>query len=287
MRVLRTVAELRSCRKDLSRTGSSVGFVPTMGCLHEGHLSLMRTARQQNDSVWVSIFVNPTQFGPNEDFERYPRTESRDIELCRECGVEILFIPPAREMYPEGSQTWVEVEHLPKALCGASRPTHFRGVTTVVAKLFNLVQPDRAYFGQKDAQQVIVLDRMTRDLDFPVRLVVCPTVRESDGLALSSRNVYLDAEQREQAVVLSQALAEAEELFEKGERDPNKITEHIHNRIQAMPLARIDYVSVVRTTNLQPAEKLDGGELVALAVFFGTTRLIDNIVLGERSLIDT
>lgn len=285
MRVIRSVGELRSYRKSLSGAGASVGFVPTMGCLHEGHLSLIRAARHQNDSAWVSIFVNPTQFGPNEDFERYPRTEEQDIALCRENGAEIIFLPPVREIYPEGSQTWVEVQDVTKGLCGASRPTHFRGVTTVVAKLFNLVQPDRAYFGQKDAQQVIVLDRMTRDLNFPLQIVVCPTVRELDGLAMSSRNVYLNDEQRQQALVLSQSLREAEELFEQGERDGGKIVQHVTDLIRTMPLATIDYVSVVRTVDLQPTEILQGGELLAVAVFFGSTRLIDNTVLGGGELL--
>jgi len=285
MRVIRKVSHLKTYRNEFRSLRLTIGFVPTMGYLHEGHLSLIREAKQQTDSAWVSIFVNPTQFSPNEDLEKYPRDEKMDLELCRKEGADVVFLPSANEMYPEGFNTYVEVKKLTETLCGASRPTHFRGVTTVVSKLFNIVQPDRAYFGQKDAQQALVLDRMTRDLNFPIGIVVCPIVREPDGLALSSRNVYLTAEQRQQALALSASLKKAEEMFDNGERDPARIIAEVKKVIQEQPDAKIDYVSVVRTTDLKEPEELVGGELLALAVFFGNTRLIDNTLLGDGKLL--
>jgi len=285
MRVIRKVTHLKDYRNDFRNLKLSIGLVPTMGYLHEGHLSLIHKAKQQTDSVWVSIFVNPAQFSPNEDLEKYPRDEKMDLELCRKEGVDVVFLPSADEMYPEGFNTYVEVKELTEALCGASRPTHFRGVTTVVSKLFNIVQPQKAYFGQKDAQQAIVLDRMTKDLNFPLGIVVCPIVREPDGLALSSRNVYLTSEQRQQALALSASLKKAEELFDKGEREPAKILKVVKGTIEEKPDAKIDYISIVRTMDLKQPEELVGGELLALAVFFGSTRLIDNTILGDGTLL--
>lgn len=279
MKLLKTKQEMReevaSCRCD----GLSVGLVPTMGYLHEGHLSLVRAAREDNGLVVVSIFVNPTQFGPHEDFSQYPRDLERDLALCQAAGADVIWNPEPEEMYTEATATWVVVEGLTQHLCGQSRPTHFRGVTTVVSKLFNVVRPDRAYFGQKDAQQAYVLRRMTLDLDFGIEVVVCPTVREADGLALSSRNTYLTPEQRAQAPVLRRALDEAERLVEAGERDAGKIKARVREVIATAPLADPDYVEIVDTERLQPSERIGAAALLALAVFFGRTRLIDNTVL--------
>jgi pantoate--beta-alanine ligase len=262
--------------------GQSVGLVPTMGYLHEGHRQLMAAARADNDLVVTSIFVNPTQFGPTEDFERYPRDIDRDRTLAADWGTDLLFTPTLEEMYPggpAGQQVWVEPGSLAEHLCGASRPGHFRGVATVVTKLFTMLEPDRAYFGQKDAQQLAILRRMVRDLGFPVEIRAVPTVREEDGLALSSRNVYLDRDQRAQAPVLRRALLEAAESVENGERDPEAIEIMVRSRINVgAPGAGIDYVSVVDSETLQPLPGPIGREvLIALAVYFGRTRLIDNI----------
>jgi pantoate--beta-alanine ligase len=277
--VVRTVAELRSALAEARRQRLTVGLVPTMGALHEGHLSLIRAARTRNDFVVVSIFVNPTQFGPGEDLDRYPRPLDDDLALCRANGVDLVFHPDAEVLYPPGFQTWVEVTGLQDVLEGASRPGHFRGVATVVLKLFNLVGPNRAYFGQKDAQQVRVVQQMVRDLDVPVEVVVCPTVREGDGLALSSRNRYLDTGQRAGAAVLSRALAEAAELARQGERDPSLLARHLAERIAATPGAVLDYAVCVDADTLRPAVSLDRPALLAVAVRFGSTRLIDNVIL--------
>jgi pantoate--beta-alanine ligase len=266
--------------------GLSVGLVPTMGALHAGHVSLIRTARAETDFVVVSIFVNPTQFGPNEDLARYPRPLERDLQLCAAEGVGLVFLPEPAAVYPPGFRTYVEVEGLGEVLCGASRPGHFRGVATVVLKLLNIVQPDVAFFGMKDAQQVRVLEQLVADLNVPVRICRCPTVREPDGLALSSRNQYLDAEQRRHAVVLSQALAEVRRRVEDGERDAGALERHVAGRVAATPGARLDYAAVVDFDTLQRVQRLRGTALVALAVFFGSTRLIDNALLtvpGENS----
>jgi pantoate--beta-alanine ligase len=278
--VAATIPALRQALAGVRRQGRSVGLVPTMGALHAGHLSLVELARAENDCVVVSIFVNPTQFGPHEDFSRYPRPLETDLELCRQTGVDLIFHPAPAEMYPPGFCTFVEVTGLQDGLCGASRPGHFRGVATVVLKLFNLVQPDRAYFGQKDAQQVHVLQQMTADLNVPVEIRVGPIVREPDGLALSSRNQYLDAVQRQHATVLSRALREAAERFQAGERDAEALRRGLAERVAATPGAVLDYASVVDAVTLRPLTRVEGPALLALAVKFGATRLIDNLVLG-------
>jgi len=279
MELLKTKAEMRqavaACRCD----GLSVGLVPTMGYLHEGHISLVRAARAENGLVVVSIFVNPTQFGPSEDLARYPRDLERDLALCREAGADIVWNPEAAEMYAEDAATWVVVEGLTERLCGESRPTHFRGVTTVVSKLFNVVRPDRAYFGQKDAQQAFVVRRMTQDLDFGLDIVICPTVREADGLAMSSRNIFLSPEDRTQASVLRRALDAAEGMVAAGERRTVTIKARVQQVLAEASLARPDYVEIVDTNRLQPTEVVEGEALLALAVFFGRTRLIDNTIL--------
>ena len=276
MRVLRTIDEVRHWRRSVA---GDVGFVPTMGYLHDGHLSLVRQARRDNASVVVSIFVNPTQFGANEDLSRYPRDEARDLALLEGERVDAVFAPDAGEMYPEGFSTYVTVEGLTARLEGASRPTHFRGVTTVVAKLFNIVQPQRAYFGQKDAQQLAVIRRMTSDLALPVEIVGLPIVREADGVAMSSRNVYLSEEQRAAAHVLNRALSLAERMFDDGERDATRNRDEMRRLIESQPLAEIDYISIAALDTLEELDAVDRTALVSLAVRFGATRLIDNTVL--------
>jgi pantoate--beta-alanine ligase len=261
------------------RRGLSIGLVPTMGALHEGHASLIRAARAETGFVVVSIFVNPAQFGPHEDLARYPRPLEKDLALCGREGVDLAFVPDVAGMYPPGFRTYVEVHELQDVLEGASRPGHFRGVATVVLKLFNIVQPDIAYFGQKDAQQALIIQQMVRDLDVPVSVCVCPIVRSADGLALSSRNQYLDAEQHRQATVLSQALAEVRARVEAGERDGLAVQRDLAARLAAAPGAVLDYASVVDADTLRPVECLQGRVLVAVAVRFGGTRLIDNTVL--------
>ena len=276
MRNISTFHDLGITRISLSGT---VGLVPTMGYLHEGHLSLIRQARQECDHVFVSIFVNPTQFGPKEDLSKYPRDLERDFRLI-EPYTDVVWTPSEAMMYPEGYQTWVEVEVLTKLLEGAMRPGHFRGVTTVVVKLFNGVQPHKAYFGQKDAQQVAVIRQMVQDLNFPIEIVVCPIVREPDGLAMSSRNVYLDAEQRRAATVLFHALTAAKELFEKGERNGEKLRQTMKEVLAAEPLAQMQYVSCADYDTLQELDEVKGKALLSMAVFLGKTRLIDNFVLS-------
>jgi pantoate--beta-alanine ligase len=278
VKIFRTVADIRAWRSALD---GDVGLVPTMGYLHEGHLSLVRAARADNAHVVASIFVNPAQFGPNEDLARYPRDEAGDLELLRAAGVDAVFAPGVAEMYPDGYSTYIEVEGLTARLEGASRPTHFRGVTTVVLKLLNIVQPRRAYFGQKDAQQLAVIRRMVRDLDLDVEIVGLPIVREPDGLALSSRNAYLQGDDRRAALVLSRSLALAQRLFDGGERDAGVIRVEMTAVIAAEPRAAIDYVSVSEVDTLDEVRKVDRPVLVSLAVRIGGTRLIDNVVLGR------
>jgi pantoate--beta-alanine ligase len=268
-------AACRAARQDQCR----LGFVPTMGALHAGHISLVRAARQQCDAVAVSIFVNPTQFGPTEDFSKYPRTFERDCELLEAEGVAILFAPTIEEMYPPGAATFVTVEGLSDKLCGRSRPGHFRGVTTVVAKLFNIVEPDLAFFGQKDAAQVLVIRRIVRDLQFGVEIVVCPIVREPDGLALSSRNAYLNPEQRKQATVLYRALMRVQFLADHGESESARLIAAALEELMQQPEVRLDYFEIVDREILAPVASTTKGALVAVAAFVGTTRLIDNIVL--------
>ena len=271
-----TLTDLRSAR--LSFPGR-VGLVPTMGYLHEGHLSLVRRAREECDHIILSIFVNPTQFGPKEDLSKYPRDLDRDLSLLEPLGVDLVWMPTAEMMYPPGYQTWVEVDGITQPLEGSVRPGHFRGVTTVVAKLFNAVQPHRAYFGQKDAQQAAVIRQMTRDLNFPLEIVVCPIVREPDGLAMSSRNIYLDPQQRKVATVLSRSLRAAEEAYQNGERDAEKIRGKMKEVLAGEPLATVQYVSCADYNTLEELETVTGKALLSMAVFMGKTRLIDNVVL--------
>jgi pantoate--beta-alanine ligase len=284
MKLVKTVAELREEIAAAKLAGKTIGLVPTMGALHEGHASLIKAANMENDFVVVSVFVNPTQFGPNEDLEAYPRTLDADCKLAESMGADIVFAPSAKEMYPSEDMTWVEVTgNVTKVLCGRSRPIHFRGVTTVVSKLFNLAQPDRAYFGQKDAQQVEVLKRMVKDLFFNLQLRIMPIVREADGLAKSSRNTYLSASEHEAALVLSRSLKKAQERFAAGERDAAVLTEAVRAEIAAEPMSDIDYVEIYRLPELQPVDgPLTGSNLLAVAVKFGTTRLIDNVILEEK-----
>lgn len=283
MKIVKTKSELKEALKALKTGHKTVGFIPTMGFLHEGHLSLVRRARAENDVVVVSIFVNPTQFGPNEDFESYPRDLERDSKLVEAEGCDLVFAPEPEEMYPKPYMTYVDVEgDITHKLCGASRPGHFKGVTTVVAKLFNLVRPTRAYFGQKDAQQVAVIEQMVADLDMNLEIVPCPIVREADGLALSSRNTYLTASDRKDALALSQSLNWAKEAIEAGERNATNLLKGIHDRIEAVPSATIDYVQIVDARTLESIETLKGTVLIALAVKVGKPRLIDNMRLEVK-----
>jgi len=276
MQIVKTIAEIRALRQKLSGT---VGFVPTMGYLHEGHLALVKQARIENSAVIVSIYVNPAQFGPREDFGAYPRDLDHDLELLREGGVDIVFVPSDGEMYPPEFSSWVDVEKVTERLEGASRPGHFRGVATVVAKLFNTVQPSRAYFGQKDAQQVVVIKRMVADLNMNLEVVVVSTVRESDGLAMSSRNIYLSPKERQAATILFKALTLARQLSQGGEKDAEKIRRQMTSLIQKEPLAQIDYVSIADAETLEELSLLDRPALASLAVRIGKTRLIDNMPL--------
>jgi pantoate--beta-alanine ligase len=279
VKICRTIEEMRAACRAARQDQRRLGFVPTMGALHAGHISLVRAARQQCDAVAVSIFVNPTQFGPKEDFSKYPRTFERDCELLEAEGVAMLFAPSAEEMYPAGSTTFVTVEGLSEKLCGRSRPGHFRGVTTVVAKLFNIVKPDRAFFGQKDSAQAVIIRRMVRDLNLDVEIVVCPIVREPDGLALSSRNAYLDPRQRQQATVLYRALMRVQALADRGESDSTCLIAAALEVFKQEPAVRLDYFEIVDRDTLDPVPNTSQGALVAVAAFVGTTRLIDNIAL--------
>ncbi|MGB9667390.1 MAG: pantoate--beta-alanine ligase [Thermosulfidibacteraceae bacterium] len=280
MKVVEKVREMMELSKRWIKDGKSIGFVPTMGYLHEGHLSLVRRAREENDIVVVSIFVNPTQFGPNEDYDRYPRDLERDLSLLMPLNVDAVFHPEVKEMYPEGYKTFVEVLDITERLCGRSRPGHFRGVTTICCKLFNIVKPARAYFGKKDFQQLVVIKRMVKDLNMDIEIVPMPIVREPDGLAMSSRNSYLNEEERKSATCLYRALKRAQELFENGVRDAKVIEEEVEKVIKSEKLAVIDYVEVVDPEKFLPVERVEKGTLVALAVKIGPTRLIDNIQLG-------
>ncbi len=278
MQIIISLADLRAARAALPEP---VGLVPTMGYLHEGHLSLVRAAKAQCASVVTSIFVNPTQFGPKEDLSAYPRDLPRDLKLLDELGVNLVWAPTPEVMYPPGFQTWVEAEEITRPLEGSMRPGHFRGVTTVVAKLFNAVQPQRAYFGQKDAQQVAVIRQMARDLNFNLEIVVCPIVREPDGLALSSRNVYLNSAERQAATVLSRALESARSAYAQGQRHAANLRRVMEDTIHAEPLARLQYVSCADADTLQEIDgALTGRALLSMAVYIGTTRLIDNCILG-------
>ena len=281
MKLIKTVAELRAEIALWKQAGKTIGLVPTMGALHEGHASLIKAAHAENDCVVVSVFVNPTQFGPNEDLEAYPRTLEADCKLAEAMGASVVFAPSPKEMYPSEAMTWVEVTgDVTKVLCGRSRPIHFRGVTTICSKLFNLTQPNRAYFGQKDAQQVEVLQRLVKDMFFNLELRIMPIVREADGLAKSSRNTYLSAEERAAGLVLSRALKAAQDAFAAGARDGQKLVALVTETIAAEPMSNIDYVEIYALPELTPiATPLTGRNLLAVAVRFGTTRLIDNVIL--------
>ncbi len=282
MIILQTLKETKEIIRKIKKEGKSIGFVPTMGYLHQGHVSLIHQARQENDFVVVSIFVNPTQFGPNEDFEKYPRDLDRDAMLCKEAGTDLIFHPEASLIYPDNYMTYVDVNQITEKLCGASRPGHFRGVTTIVNKLFNIVEADRAYFGQKDAQQVAVIQKMVEDLNMNIEIIPCPIVREADGLAMSSRNVYLNQEERKAALVLSRSLFNARNAVSSGLKDAAALKAEIISTIASEPLTNIDYVEVVDARTLRDIEKLQGEILIALAVKIGKTRLIDNIRLEVR-----
>ncbi|HNB72341.1 MAG TPA: pantoate--beta-alanine ligase [Acidobacteriota bacterium] len=281
MEIINRIPRMRMLSRKLRRDNRKIGFVPTMGALHDGHLSLIRRAQQMSDVVIVSIFINPIQFGPSEDFEVYPRDLARDAEQIANKGVDYLFAPSIDEMYPEDFMTYVVTENLSSRLCGASRPGHFRGVTTIVNKLFNIITPDFAFFGQKDAQQVIIIQRMVRDLCMDTEVVVCPIIREVDGIAMSSRNQYLDPEERQAGLVLYRSIELARNMYLDGERDCPKIVGVIRELIEKEPLARIDYVAAVDVDTLEPLNEIDDDTsvLIALAVFIGRTRLIDNTVL--------
>jgi pantoate--beta-alanine ligase len=282
MNTIRKSEKMKSVLTEARATGKSVGFVPTMGYLHEGHLSLVRASLKDTDCTVVSIFVNPTQFGPEEDFQQYPRDFERDHRLLKKLGVEFLFYPDAAEMYPPDYRTYIEVHDLQDKLEGRSRPGHFRGVCTVVLKLFNIVQPDIAFFGQKDAQQAILLKKMVSDLNLDVRIEVIPTVREEDGLALSSRNVYLNPEQRQAARCLSRSLDVSARMIRSGERRTATILDRMKKIIEGEDLAKLDYVAIVDTVSLEPIQEIKKEALIALAVFFGRVRLIDNIILSAE-----
>lgn len=279
MKTLKKIEEMKAVIRELKSKGKTIGFVPTMGYLHEGHLSLVRRSIQTTDSTVVSVFVNPAQFGPSEDFKEYPRDIDRDTRILRREGVDYVFFPDQDEMYPPGYKTYVEVHDLQRKLCGRSRPTHFRGVCTVVLKLFNVVSPDVAFFGQKDAQQAFILKKMVKDLNLEVKIEVSPIVRDKDGLALSSRNEYLNSEERKAALVLHKSLQEVKKMIKEGERTSSVIIKKIEEIIGREPLARVDYVEIADSQELNPVEKIEKEALIALAVFVGKTRLIDNMII--------
>jgi pantoate--beta-alanine ligase len=283
MKIIRTIGEMHAWADEVRAAGKRIGFVPTMGYLHEGHLSLVRVARARSDLIVVSIFVNPIQFGPKEDLARYPRDFARDSALLEREHTDVIFYPDEKEMYPGNYSTYIDVEGLTETLCGERRPGHFRGVATVVAKLFNAVKPFVAVFGAKDAQQAFVIKRMARDLDFDIEIVVAPTVREPDGLAMSSRNTYLSPDERAEAPVLHTSLQQAEQMIARGERDANKVTAAMKELI-GKTRGRVDYVSIVDTETLHEVKEINGKVLIALAVFFGPTRLIDNAIVNTESL---
>lgn len=278
MKIVKTISEVRNSIKEWKKQGLSIGLVPTMGYLHEGHKSLIERAHKENDVVVVSDFVNPVQFGPNEDLATYPRDLERDAKLCEEAGAALLFNPEPDEMYFEDFHTYVNMESLSDELCGKTRPTHFRGVCTVVSKLFNIVTPDRAYFGQKDAQQLAIIRRMVRDLNFDIEIVGCPIIREKDGLAKSSRNTYLNEEERKAALILSKAVKLGMELAENGEKSADKIVSEMKKLIETEPLAKIDYVKAVDANSIEIISEMKPPVLVAIAVYIGKTRLIDNFI---------
>lgn len=278
IKVLSTVDETKAQVKEWKKQGLTVGLVPTMGYLHEGHQSLIKKAVEENDKVVVSVFVNPIQFAPNEDLETYPRDLEADKRLCESTGADLIFHPTPEEMYPNGFSTHIQMDNLTKELCGKTRPTHFGGVCTVVGKLFNIVNPDKAYFGQKDAQQLAIIKRMVRDLNFDLEIVGCPIVREPDGLAKSSRNTYLNPEERKAALILSKAIKLGSDMVKDGERSSQAVIKAMTDKINTEPLAKIDYVSVVDALSIEPLDTIKGETLVAIAVYVGKTRLIDNFM---------
>ncbi len=279
MKIICTVEEMRSWSRAQKRVGHTVAFVPTMGALHEGHLSLMREGKMRGDVLTISIYVNPTQFGPNEDLNKYPRTLEQDLEKASELGVDAAFVPTDDQIYPEGFKTYVNVEGITQTLCGASRPTHFKGVTTVVAKLFNIVEPDISIFGEKDYQQLVVIRKMVKDLNMSVEIVGCPIVREPDGLAMSSRNKYLSSDERSAALSISRSLRHADELVANGETDARAVLSCVRETIDREKLVKIDYAKIVDAQTLEDLTKIDRPAVLALAAFVGNTRLIDNICL--------
>ena len=277
LKIATTIKEVRDTVKEWKSQGLTVGLVPTMGYLHEGHGSLIKTSASECDKTVVSVFLNPTQFAPNEDLESYPRDFEQDKVLCEKMGADLVFHPEVREMYEQDNATFVEIlSEMPKQLCGKTRPIHFRGVCTVVSKLFNIVTPDKAFFGEKDAQQLAIIKRMVRDMSYGIEIVGCPIIREEDGLAKSSRNTYLNEEERKSALCLSKAIFLGENLVKKGETDANKVLEEMKNLINKEPLARIDYVEAVDGVTMMPVDKIEKDTLVAMAVYIGKTRLIDN-----------
>jgi len=282
MEIAQAIEQVRSCVKAARSMGKSIGLVPTMGALHAGHVSLIKAAKQKCDFVVVSIFVNPTQFGSGEDFDKYPRPIEKDAQICEQAGVDLIFNPTASEMYKTENITWVDVEKLTEPLCGRSRPGHFRGVTTVCAKLFNIAMPDFAFFGQKDAQQVIVIQRMVADLNMDLEIVICPIVREDDGLAMSSRNKYLSKAERSQALLLHKSLLHAQKIVKQGISDSAEIKRQMTEILDENALISVEYVSIVNIKTLDDLEEIAGAALIALAVKLGRTRLIDNIIVDAK-----
>lgn len=278
MKIINNIKEIRKQVKDWKNDGLSIALVPTMGYLHEGHESLIKKASEDNDKVIVSIFVNPMQFGINEDLSTYPRNIDRDSDICEKNGASLIFNPSVEEMYTDGFSTFVDLNNLTSGLCGKSRPTHFRGVCTVVSKLFNIVNPDKAYFGQKDAQQLSIIKQMVTDLNFDIEIVSCPIVREADGLAKSSRNTYLSKEERQASTIINKSLKKAKTLIKSGERDSKNVIDFIKNEINKEPLAKIDYISIVDNKTIKNIKTIEDGSLIAVAVFIGNTRLIDNFI---------
>ncbi len=281
MEVILKIKETKKIIDEWKKQGLSIGLVPTMGCLHQGHLSLIEKAKNECDKVIVSIFVNPLQFGPNEDFSRYPRSLEKDLECCRNFGADLIFIPSLKELLPDENLVYVEVDLLGDNLCGSSRPGHFKGVCTIVAKLFNILTPDKAFFGEKDAQQLAIITRMVKDLNFNLEIIPCPIIREADGLAMSSRNVYLKKDERLAATIISKSLQEARKLLENGERDSLKIKSFLRESIKTKQIADIDYIEIVDLATLQFLDIIDRPVLIAVAVYFSKTRLIDNITYKE------
>ncbi|UCD54803.1 MAG: pantoate--beta-alanine ligase [Candidatus Omnitrophota bacterium] len=285
MKIINRIDKMKTYARIMKKENKLIGLVPTMGYLHEGHLSIIRAARNQSDIVIVSIFVNPVQFGPGEDFEKYPRDINRDEELAKDCGVDIIFYPKKEDMYPEGFSTYVNVEKMTENLCGKSRPHHFRGVTTVVMKLFEIIKPDITYFGQKDAQQAYVIKKMIEDLNMDITMKIMPIIREEDGLAMSSRNIYLSESERKDASLVYESLKLAEGLIASGQANPKKIIKKMRDLLSEKPALNIDYISIVDTKTLKEVTTIEGEVLIAIAVFIGKTRLIDNIILLPSALL--